>query len=106
MAVEFGYTLSSEEHGPRALVSSARRAEDAGFDFCSISDHFHPWTESQGHSAFVWSVLGAAAASTSSIGLAVGVTCPTVRVHPVVIAQAAATVSLMSEGRFSLGVGS
>jgi G6PDH family F420-dependent oxidoreductase len=106
MSVQFGYTLSSEEHGPRDLVSRAVRAEEVGFEFCSISDHFHPWTESQGHSPFVWSVLGAAAARTSAIDLVVGVTCPTVRVHPVVIAQAAATVSLLSEGRFSLGVGS
>src|SRR5919112_610556 len=73
----FGYTLSSEEHPPGQLVQNARRAEEEGFDFVSISDHFHPWVSAQGHSPFVWSVLGAIAASTERIGVGVGVTCPT-----------------------------
>ena len=101
----FGYALSSEEHSPRALVELAVRAEDLGFDFCSISDHYHPWVEAQGHSPFVWSVLGAIAATTTDIGVAIGVTCPLVRLHPAVVAQAAATTSLLLEDRFSFGVG-
>lgn len=106
MAIRFGYTLSSEEHGPRALVDQAVRADASGFDFCSISDHFHPWVEAQGHSPFVWSVLGAVAQATDQLEIGVGVSCPTMRVHPVIVAQAAATVSLLSDGRFFLGVGS
>jgi G6PDH family F420-dependent oxidoreductase len=106
MPIRFGYTLSSEEHDPRSLVTQAIRAEESAFDFCSISDHFHPWVEAQGHSPFVWSVLGAVAHATDRIELGVGVSCPTVRVHPAIVAQAAATVSLLSEGRFFLGVGS
>jgi len=101
----FGYTLSSEEHPPRDLVANARRAEDLGFDFVSISDHFHPWVSAQGHSPFVWSVLGAIAASTERIGVGVGVTCPTTRIHPAIVAQAAATTSLLMPRRFFLGVG-
>jgi coenzyme F420-dependent glucose-6-phosphate dehydrogenase len=101
----FGYTLSSEEHGPAALVANARRAESLGFDFASISDHYHPWIERQGHSPFVWSVLGAIAAATDDLEVAIGVTCPIVRIHPAVLAQAAATTSLLFEGRFRLGVG-
>jgi G6PDH family F420-dependent oxidoreductase len=102
---QFGYTLSSEEHAPPALVRNAAQAEAEGFDFCSISDHFHPWVERQGHSPFVWSVLGAIAASTHRIEVGVGVTCPIVRIHPAVVAHAAATTSLMFDGRFFLGVG-
>jgi G6PDH family F420-dependent oxidoreductase len=102
----FGYTLSSEEHAPSALVANAVAAEEAGFEFASISDHFHPWVEAQGHSPFVWSVLGSIAAVTERIQVGIGVTCPTVRIHPAVIAQAAATTSLLFEGRFFLGVGS
>lgn len=101
----FGFTLSSEEHPPRVLVGNARRAEAAGFDFVSISDHFHPWVSTQGHSPFVWSVLGAIAASTETIGVGIGVSCPTTRIHPVIIAQAAATTSLLMPERFFLGVG-
>ena len=103
--VSFGYTLSSEERPPRELVANARRAEELGFDFLSISDHFHPWVSAQGHSPFVWSVLGAIAASTDGIPIGTGVTCPTTRIHPVIIAQASATASLLSSGRFFLGVG-
>ena len=101
----FGYTLSSEEHPPTELVLNARRAEEAGFDFLSISDHFHPWVSAQGHSPFVWSVLGATANATERIRVGVGVTCPIVRIHPAILAQAAATTSLLFGGRFSLGVG-
>ena len=104
--VAFGYTLSSEEHGPTELVDLARRAEEHGFDFVSISDHFHPWVSEQGHSPFVWSVLGAISAATEDIEVGVGVTCPTVRIHPAILAQATATTALLFEGRFSWGVGS
>jgi len=103
--IEFGYKLMSEEHGPRALVENARRAEAAGFDFVSISDHFHPWLEIQGHSPFAWSVLGAIAQSTSTVAITTGLTCPIIRYHPAIIAQAAATVQGLSGGRFSLAVG-
>lgn len=102
---EFGYTLSSEEHAPRTLVDNATRAEEAGFAFLSISDHFHPWLEAQGHSGFVWSVLGGIAARTERVRVGVGVTCPIVRLHPVVVAHAAATCAQLFEGRFFLGVG-
>lgn len=103
--MRFGLTLSSEEQSPLRLVELAGLAEEAGFDFVSISDHFHPWVEAQGHSSFVWSVLGAIAATTRDIEVAVGVTCPTVRIHPVVLAQATATTSRLLEGRFVWGVG-
>jgi len=101
----FGYKLMSEEHGPRALVDNARLAEDAGFDFVSISDHFHPWLEAQGHASFAWSVLGAIAQATSRIAITTGLTCPIIRYHPAIVAQAAATVALLSEDRFTLAVG-
>jgi G6PDH family F420-dependent oxidoreductase len=104
--VAFGYTLSSEEHGPRDLVHNAVRAEDAGFDFVSISDHFHPWVRAQGHSPFVWSVLGAIAARTERVRVGVGVTCPIIRIHPAILAHATATTALLFEGRFFFGVGS
>ena len=102
----FGYTLSSEEHPPSALVANAVRAEELGFDFLSISDHYHPWVTAQGHSPFVWTVLGAIANATERVEVGVGVTCPTVRIHPAVIAQATATTALLFEGRFFFGVGS
>lgn len=102
---EYGYFLSSEELGPRQLVDAARYAETAGFESLFISDHFHPWLDSQGESPFVWSVLGAIATSTQ-LRLMTGVTCPTVRVHPAILAQATATVQLLAEGRFRFGVGS
>jgi G6PDH family F420-dependent oxidoreductase len=103
--VEVGYKLMAEAFGPRELVRQAVRAEQAGFDFVEMSDHFHPWLDSQGHSPFAWTVLGVIAAATDRLGLATGVTCPTVRYHPAIIAQAAATLALVSEGRFTLGVG-
>jgi G6PDH family F420-dependent oxidoreductase len=101
----FGYTLSSEEHAPADLVAHATRAEEVGFEFASISDHYHPWVSAQGHSPFVWSTLGAIAARTERLSVGIGVTCPIVRIHPAVIAQAAATTSLLFEGRFFLGLG-
>ena len=106
VASQFGLTLSSEEHGPRRLVDLAALAEDHGFDFVSSSDHFHPWIDAQGHSPFVWAVLGAIAERTTTIGVVVGVTCPTTRIHPAVLAQAAATCAQLLEGRFTWGVGS
>ena len=104
--VQIGYTLSSEEHTPNDLVRHAQMAEEAGFAFLSISDHYHPWVDAQGHSPFVWSVIGGIAAVTERIPLGTGVTCPTVRIHPAVIAQAAATSAAMMPGRFFFGVGS
>jgi coenzyme F420-dependent glucose-6-phosphate dehydrogenase len=102
---ELGYTLSCEEHSPNVLVRNARAAEEAGFEFLSISDHFHPWIDAQGQSPFVWSVIGAVAHATERIRLGTGVTCPTIRIHPAIIAQAAATSQVMLNGRFYLGVG-
>lgn len=101
----FGYTLLSEEHDPRELVETAQQAEAAGFDFLVASDHYHPWVPEQRHSPYVWSVLGAVAALTERVELATMVTCPTVRYHPAVVAQKAATIGVMSDGRFTLGVG-
>src|ERR671924_1237017 len=100
-----GYKLSSEEFGARELVRLARAAEEHGFSFAVISDHFHPWTDSQGQSPFVWSVLGGIAAATERLRVGTGVTCPLVRVHPAIVAQAAATTAAMMPGRFLLGVG-
>jgi G6PDH family F420-dependent oxidoreductase len=102
---KFGYKLMSEEHGPKALVENSVRAEAAGFDFLSISDHFHPWLEAQGHASFAWSVLGAIAQATSTIAITTGLTCPIIRYHPAIIAQAAATIALLSDNRFTLAVG-
>jgi G6PDH family F420-dependent oxidoreductase len=92
--MKFGYKLSAEGFGPKELIQQAVRAEQAGFDFVEISDHYHPWLDEQGHSPFAWTVLGAIAARTERIGLATGVTCPTVRYHPAIIAQAAATLGI------------
>jgi G6PDH family F420-dependent oxidoreductase len=103
--ITLGYKLSSEEFGPRDLVRHARRAEESGFEFALISDHFHPWTDAQGQSPFVWSVIGGLAEATSRLVIATGVTCPTMRTHPAIIAHAAATSAAMLEGRFFLGVG-
>jgi G6PDH family F420-dependent oxidoreductase len=102
---EIGYALSSEEHKPNDLVHFARRAEEVGFTFALISDHFHPWVNEQGHSPFVWSVIGGIAQVTEHLRLGTGVTCPTTRTHPAIIAQAAATSASMMPGRFFLGVG-
>ncbi|HEX4504085.1 MAG TPA: TIGR03557 family F420-dependent LLM class oxidoreductase [Alphaproteobacteria bacterium] len=103
--LQFGYKLMSEEHGPLDLVANAARAEAAGFDFVSLSDHFHPWLEAQGHSSFAWSVLGAIARETKKVQITTGLTCPIVRYHPAIVAQAAATVALLSGNRFTLAVG-
>ena len=103
--VQIGYTLSSEEHTPTELVENARRAEEIGFDFVSISDHFHPWVSAQGESGFVWSTLGGIATATDEIEVGVGVTCPTYRIHPANVAHAVATVASMFDGRFTFGVG-
>ena len=103
--MKIGYKLIAEAYSPQEMVRQAVRAEEVGFDFVEISDHFHPWFDSQGHSGFAWSILAAAAAKTERIELATGVTCPFIRYHPAVIAQAAATTALLSEGRFTLGVG-
>lgn len=100
-----GYALSSEEHGPRDLVANARAAEEAGFSFALISDHFHPWIERHPHSSFVWGVLGAIAQATDELVVGTGVTCPTFRTHPAIIAHAAATAADLMPGRFFLGVG-
>jgi G6PDH family F420-dependent oxidoreductase len=100
-----GYFLSSEEHGPRALLNYAVMGEESGFHDVFISDHYHPWLGSQGQSPFVWSVVGAIGARTR-LRVTTGVTCPTVRVHPAVLAQAAATSQVLLDGRFRLGVGS
>jgi coenzyme F420-dependent glucose-6-phosphate dehydrogenase len=103
---ELGYALSSEEHPPNDLVRNARLAEEAGCSFALISDHYHPWVDAQGHSPMVWPVIGAIAQATERLRLGTGVTCPTILIHPAVIAQAAATCAAMMPGRFFLGVGS
>jgi G6PDH family F420-dependent oxidoreductase len=103
--MEIGYALSSEEHEPNALVEYAAAAEAAGFEHALISDHFHPWIDRQGQSPFVWGVLGGIAQRTTTLRLGTGVTCPLIRIHPAVVAQAAATAAAMLEGRFFLGVG-
>jgi G6PDH family F420-dependent oxidoreductase len=103
--LKLGYKLMAEEHGPGDLVRNGRRAEQAGFDFAAISDHYFPWLEEQGHSPFAWSVLGALANATARIGLMTSVTCPIMRYHPAIVAQAAATIGVLSNGRFTLGLG-
>jgi G6PDH family F420-dependent oxidoreductase len=102
---EIGLFISAEEHSASFLVESARQAEEAGFRSVLVSDHYHPWLDDQGHSPFVWSVLGGIAATTD-LTITTGVTCPTVRIHPAIVAQAAATMAEMAPGRFRLGVGS
>jgi coenzyme F420-dependent glucose-6-phosphate dehydrogenase len=102
---KFGLTLSSEEHAPSRLVDIAALAEEHEFDFVSISDHYHPWVDAQGHSPFVWSVLGSIATRTTHLDVAVGVTCPIMRIHPAVLAQATATIGQLLDGRFTWGVG-
>src|SRR3989441_5704059 len=100
-----GYTMMCEQAGPKQLVRDVALAEEAGFDFAVISDHFSPWLDSQGHSPYAWSVLGAAAQATDRIPLMTYVTCPILRYHPAVVAQRAATMQLLSDGRFTLGLG-
>jgi G6PDH family F420-dependent oxidoreductase len=103
--MKLGYFLSCEEWGPRDLVAQAVRAQEAGFHALWISDHFHPWNNAQGHSPFVWSVIGGIAAAAPGMPVTSAVTCPTVRIHPAVIAQAAATSAILLRGNFSLGLG-
>ena len=103
--VRIGYTIMGEQAGPKQLVRDAVRAEQAGFDFIAASDHFSPWLEEQGHSPYTWSVLGAVAHATERIELMTYVTCPTMRYHPALVAQKAATIQLLSDGRFTLGLG-
>jgi coenzyme F420-dependent glucose-6-phosphate dehydrogenase len=103
--VKLGFALSSEDHPPNELVRQAAVAEDAGFEFCMISDHYHPWVDAQGESPFVWSTLGGIAKATEKIRVGTGVTCPMIRIHPAIVAQAAATVAAMMPKRFFLGVG-
>ena len=103
-AVMIGYFLSSEEYTPAELLDQARRAEEAGFEALWISDHFHPWNDEQGQSPFVWSIIGAIA-QVCSLPVTTAVTCPTTRIHPVIIAQAAATSAVLLNGEFRLGVG-
>ena len=104
--MKIGYFLSSEEYTPAQLIEQARLAEQAGFQGLWISDHYHPWNDQQGHSPFVWSTIGAIAQATEGMTVTTAVTCPTIRIHPAIIAQAAATSAVMLDGNFCLGVGS
>jgi G6PDH family F420-dependent oxidoreductase len=103
--LKLGYKLMSEEHGPADLIRNPTRAEEAGFDFVAISDHFSPWLEEQGHAPLAWPVLGGLANATRRVGLMTAVTCPTMRYHPAIVAQGAATLGLISNNRFTLGLG-
>ena len=103
--MQLGYALSSEEHSPADLVRHTRLAEEAGFGFGLISDHIHPWTNGQGHNGFVWGVLGAIAQATERFRIGTGVTCPLIRIHPAIVAHAAATAACLMPSRFFLGVG-
>src|ERR671933_1850826 len=105
MAMQLGYTMMTEQAGPRDLVGHVVRAEEAGFDFAVSSDHFFPWLDEQGHAPNAWVTLGAAAQATQRIPLMTYVTCPILRYRPVVVAQQAATLHLLSDGRFTLGLG-
>lgn len=102
----FGYTLMTEQSGPKELVRYAVSAESAGFDFEVSSDHYFPWLSAQGHAPYAWTVLGAVAHATEQVELMTYVTCPTIRYHPAVVAQKAATLQILADGRFTLGVGS
>jgi G6PDH family F420-dependent oxidoreductase len=103
--MKVGYFLSSEEFGPRDLIDQAVKAQQAGFQDLWISDHYHPWNDEQGHSSFVWSTIGAISQAAPGMGVTTAVTCPTMRIHPAVMAQAAATAAVLLEGRFAFGVG-
>ncbi len=103
--IELGYWLSSEEHSAADLVRFARRAEEVGFPFALISDHYHPWLDRQGHSPYAWTAIGAIAQATERLRLGTAVTCPLIRYHPAIVAQAAATAATLLPGRFFLGVG-
>ena len=103
--VSIGYTMMCEQRSPKDLVADAVLAEGAGFDFAVISDHYHPWVEAQGHAGYAWSILGAVAQATDRMPLMTYVTAPILRYHPAIIAQKAATMALLSDGRFTLGLG-
>jgi G6PDH family F420-dependent oxidoreductase len=103
--IRLGFALSSEEHRPADLVRFARRAEEAGFEFAMISDHYHPWIDRQGNSPFAWSVLGALAEATERMSIGTAVTCPLIRYHPALVAQMSATMGALMPGRFWLGLG-
>jgi coenzyme F420-dependent glucose-6-phosphate dehydrogenase len=103
--VQLGYAISSEEHHPNDIIQHAQRAEATGFTYALISDHFHPWVDQQGHSPFIWSVIGGIAHATQRLRLGTGVTCPTIRIHPAIMAQAAATTAALMPERFFFGVG-
>jgi G6PDH family F420-dependent oxidoreductase len=103
--MKFGYKLATESFGPAEIIEQAVRAEAAGFDFVEMSDHYHPWLDVQGHSANTWVLYGHISARTETIGLVTGVTCPSYRYHPAIVAQQAATLQIVSNGRFTLGVG-
>ena len=103
--MKVGYFLSCEEYGPKSLLEQARMAEEAGFEALWISDHYHPWTAEQGNSPFIWSVIGGLSEATSEIKVVTAVTCPTMRIHPAILAQAAATSAVMLDGRFEFGIG-
>ena len=105
MGMQLGYTMMTEQAGPKDLVRYVMGAEEVGFDFAVSSDHFFPWLDEMGHSPHAWTVLGAAAQATSRIPLMTYVTCPSFRYHPVVVAQKAATLQILSDGRFTLGLG-
>ena len=105
MGMQLGYTMMTEQAGPKELVAHAVGAEQAGFDFAVCSDHYFPWLDEMGHSPNAWVTLGAAAQATSRIPLMTYVTCPTFRYHPAVVAQQAATLQIVSDGRFTLGLG-
>jgi G6PDH family F420-dependent oxidoreductase len=104
--MKIGYFLSSEEWGPKDLIDQAVKAQRAGFDGLWISDHYHPWTDEQGHSGFVWGTIGAIAVAAPGMHVTTAVTCPTMRIHPAVNAQAAATAAVLLDGRFAFGIGS
>src|SRR5688500_4962040 len=99
--MRFGYTLMTEQSGPKELVRYAQRADESGFEFAVMSDHYSPWLKEQGHSGYAWSMLGAIAQATERLDLMTYVTCPTMRYHPTVVAQKAATVQILSDGRFT-----
>ncbi|MGP8008849.1 MAG: TIGR03557 family F420-dependent LLM class oxidoreductase [Acidimicrobiales bacterium] len=103
--MKIGYSLSAEQFTPAELLEQAARARDAGFSSLSISDHFHPWNEAQGNSSFVWSMIGALSQVTPELPVSTMVTCPIIRINPVILAQAAATSSVLLKGRFVFGVG-
>src|ERR1700761_3183455 len=102
----FGYTMMTEQSRPDRLVADVVEAEAAGFEFSVCSDHYQPWLDEQGHAGYAWAILGAAAQATERIGLMTYVTAPTIRYHPAIVAQKAATLGILSGNRFRLGLGS